>query len=594
MAARPGIAFRLKRIGEVAITDIKNQIDLPQMIVTRPSRPLAMFAGNDASFIVIAYDTRVADVIRLQWQDTRLIAQSVATTFPYYLPEAEDPVMAWQGNDLWFQSNADELTCLSCASAPFTSRQHRLSASASGELAGLSFLKDRTVILIRKNATECLVCLDSSGKMVLVEPPGIRATSVCACSPTVVAVAWSDKRVRFYDCERDLAACGEVITDDPVTHMTCSKGSLIGVSSKGRMYMAHVGTQPPRAVRLAGDEEIYPPELHIRTLRVSELPDGSLAELSSAGITCFRLETEDKLESLTINNIFASIAGDTWVLCRRDGDARLINLRSQQETIIESPKNIGHHLVCASNGRIMLLDTYEGIRRIDLTTGQSTMCKTFPKGITSIAADPSGIFWLADRFGHIFCTKDDGRVTLVETVQLRGISGTYLRCNGDRVIWSGVCFSHQATGEDMAYAMRFYQCKGNHLVAIGERVFKKEAAHIETFDYDCSRDRLIVAVLRTSYAYFTFFAGSIDAFMRGKEEIIARPEVVGKIDELYQSPDGQHIHLLNTDGALVVLKQSDMSITASLRPSVRFTHLSCGFVVAGTTELYTHTLRNPS
>ncbi len=592
LACEPLIVFRLKRLGEIVIVDLNLLVELPQIISVRSIRPLAIFTNDDASHLVIAYENGEADVIALVWTSAgELSSQSGVTTIRYLIPELDTPVMTWHGNELLYQQDEQVLIRMNFDDLTSAPRRCELPHVADGELSCIVTIDECVIVSIRQGSSGKIACIGTSCGETVVFRQGTQALQVCACENSTIAVVWSDRQLCIYDTNLQLTLLSEVKLDNNATQLTWLNGFFLWFSSFGECHVWCPAEGPPYHTRLANNIiSAYHTIGQIKALKA-----GTIIAVTDVGATSFRISFEGSSTDHALYAVFEPKEGQILAIQKRDDGAWLIDLAQHLETFLIK-KDIRLHPECDSNGQYLLLSTSNDSVRIALDK-HCVEPANLPKAINFVAGDPHGGFWLADRMGRIYRINDDGRCSIAATIPFNGVRNMSIRCIQNTIILSGVCESHQESGEDMAHAMLFYKrLESGGLELYGERIFKRSEGHIEAFDYTGVQSRLVVAIRKIEGFTHAFRIGTIEQFLDGTELLVPRPNTIN-IERLRISTDGEILQILCSDGAFIVMSLEKMHVEGILQPTISFTDMTHGYctapftlLVAGQTKLFSYNL----
>jgi len=589
------IVFRVKKLGEIVLFDLNRLIELPQRISIRPLRPLALSASDDARHLAIVYDNGELEVIKLHWSATgTLLAEEGVAIFRYLLPEMDPPVMAWNGNELVYQEDAQNMVCAAFDAPAPASRRFRLPDTACGELTGVAFVGSRMVASFRAGTSGAVVCFGASAIEGVQHFQGTQALHVCPCGSSLVTVAWSDHRLCRYDTNRHLHPVDDVFVKDQPIKLAWANGLFVWCTYSAELHAWDPGEGPPKSSRLAGVSVASGGR--VESWQTQALPDGSLVTITDVGATIFRISYGEAATPAQIYTVFEPIEGQILAIQKREDGAWLVDLKRRRETLLtkEQGLNRGRDV----DGRHLLLNTVANVGvRMELETQSLQEYNNLPAGIDAVAGDPNGGFWLADRMGQILRFTEDGQGRVVAEIPLRCVSGPSLLCTQRFLIWAGTCVSHQESGEDMAYAFFFFLRTPAGLRLLGKRIVKLCEGRVEAFDYSDALNLLLVAVCNSGHIAYGFRKGSIDQYLQGEELLFSRPQTLKEVKHLRFSGDGATVQLLGGDGVFMVMDPDNFRVAGVLKPAMPFTGMTRGpsdaprsLIVAAQTTLFSYTL----
>ncbi|MDD2737079.1 MAG: DUF4062 domain-containing protein [Desulfuromonadaceae bacterium] len=595
-ATEAGIVFRVKNLGEIVFVHLHSIEPVPQvLIVRRNNRPLALFASADARYLVIAYDIGEADVILISLNDhSLLVAQSIIRTVSYHIPELDAPVMVWRGSELFFQPDETAFSRLSCGSVPPMHHRLPLPPSVVGELSGIVFLEELLIAGLRFGSSGGIIIFDSTDARMVIRHDRVHPIQLCTCSDSVVAVSWSDRRLSCYDVNRQFSLLSEMHIEENVLQFAWYNDSFVWSSSSGGLHIWCPDDGAPIKTRFVGDESVYPSNLRITTWQLVPLNDGLLATVTDVGVTCFRPVYAKSVSVPPQLYAVIQLSDRALVLQKRDNGAWLVDIDHGVQTFVADNRGIPLYPVCDTDGHYFLLASHsDGSIKIDLKHFRNEACANVPMGITSVAGDKNGGFWLADRMGRIHRLEPNGKCRIETTLDLRGASGANLLCTGKYLIWFGQCYWHHENGEDTAHALVVYQRGIFGLKLVGQRIFKKSEGHIQALDFDEVTRQLVLVVQNSKKYPIAFLVGTFDQLLHETECQLPWKAPVDKIHRISISSGGEMLQILCGDGICVVLDLKLMKVIVAITPTIPFTDLarrsalgSLAMIISGRNQLY--------
>jgi hypothetical protein len=560
------LALRFKRLGQVAIIDLRRLEELPHTLAIRPLRPLGLFISDDQRLMAVAFENGEADIHRLLGpaNGSPTSAQRLATV-KYLLPEMDAPVMLWLDDLLCYQRDEKTLVFWRMDSEQAVA----LHARACGELAGAVETAGELVVAVRQGPGASVTRMSPRGENSVQSRGNAAVSCICACDLRQIAVAWSDCTIGVYDLDPSLTQHRLTRVPEDMQRMGWDGERLLSMSRFAHLFVwKPAGAEAP--VRVQHDESLFAPGIQAIASRLEYQGEGVFAVITDAIAAQFSLEW-DAADSPPIRQAYTAGSGEVIAIQNRMDGLWVVD--GGHETRLADAQEASCRPECGLDGQRLLLASNGfpgGSVMLELDSRRIVPCPQVPQSIASVAGDALGGFWINDRAGRIYHVWPCGECRLVAEIPLDGASVGQLLCRGERLIWFGRCNVSTRAGTENVRAMVFYRCAAGEAELIGKRTFATEDGRFEAWDYDAEFDRVAVVSFNVMRDQRMLRHDVPERIMSGSEDLRPTIGLSSAVRRLRICRGGQRLAALCADGSLCWVDAAGGRRLACLLPSVRF------------------------
>jgi Domain of unknown function (DUF4062) len=572
IADEKAIAFRLERLGVLAVFDLEAMRKTDVRLSIARDRPLVLVCAPDASAIVVFFETGVAQLYQcIYGQDGCPASLRPAVEFRFHLPETEDPVMVWHEGAFWYQATAGSLAVVSLArSNPF---EQPLPDGQRGELSALVFAEGAGLIALRQGSDTLLLASGAAPQ----RRQACQVAAACACGGASVAVAFTDGFLVVFELGASLSARAEALVG-------MLRGTL-GWDGTRLLWMAEgsgfMAWRPADAApqRVLDDQEVFPSRLHVIPRQWLALPDNAMMLGTTHAVTVFQLSgggsaADGRLEELA--------GGPLWrAVRRRDNDQWLLERRAAREKLLG--RGVLGRFFCGTDGknRFFAATGHGPGLVLDPARTQPIPIQNGALGISAAAGDADDGCWFADRRGGIHYVDAAGQSRQAANVTLQDMAGPQIGDSGSYLVWWGQSSRHfPGAGADAAITFVFFRKSHRggslKLERVSEHFNQRKDGFCLAVCHDPVGERLVTLWATYAGSYF-LRVGPVREF---SDWHFQEREVSG-LGELnfFQaalSANGELIAVVNAGGEVSCVSVADGGVKATLAGSRPFTSCAPG------------------
>jgi hypothetical protein len=558
-----GIAFFLKRLGQIGMIDTNSMRELPEILAIPAQRILGLFASADATMLAVAFENGDLLVLELEFSRERaLLAQRERCRYQYLVPETESPVMRWHQNKFLFQRDEGKLIIVEGSKENAIS----LPRDCFGELSGAVFTNGEWVVTIRSASDSKIWRCGSDDKLTV---SAADVTSTACGGEGVMMAALSDRSVRIFETSPSLRQTHKLTTEALASCVAHWQGGVVFDDDNKLKYWDWLNeTLKP----LTDDKSISP-----RYLRVDQLcvgPEGELLLLGDFFVCRFELTEASQTEGYVIDEVLIDADGAIYVIQKRGEDLWLVEPANGNELCLMS-KPLGRHFYAVDGcGHLLTLGASGPGVLVTMSSHTINPVKG-PVGLNSVTAS-NGVFWLADRFGGIYRLAENGALTIEYKITIPEVSSGRLFTLADRIVWRGKSstVSEENPYGDPQDCLLFFEVSKDllHLQKIGFRGFGKEGGKLQALS-ETGPNELLAIFHGDSELAVCARTGTAEKFLSHSETTVPLDFGSSTIDCVRHSEDDA-LFLCAGDNDLIVIGLKTMRTRCRLSVSRPFTALA--------------------
>jgi hypothetical protein len=565
LAGERGLAFFLKRLGQIGVVEVGGGHECPYTISVRRSRLLGLAPNGDGRHLAALYETGELDWVRVTYGvDGTPTGEKLVRTARYLVPEFEPPVVAWNGDSLLYQAEAGSIVLVD-ADGKETSID--VPGDAAGELSGAVVSNGKTLLTFRQSGGTSLVVAETSGTSQLVRKEHADVQTVGACGPGRVAVAFNDCAIVVFELQPFREAF-RVTGERFATCLAFDGERLLWVNDRGKFFVWRPGSGggPERLTLVSA---VVREDSIARARRLAARPDGTFDVVADThsfrcAITGAGAATTGRIQDAFQTPDGEAFATETrtdgWWL-RRGGAGAELALSQLQHRYFFGIDGSGTLLATSALGQGAFVEP---------AMGRAELKPNMPAGIGSIVGDPTGEFWLATRAGVVFHIARHGYRQAAE-VGLENARQAQLVCAGPYLVWYGGCDHQTAYGNDTVPALIFFrrhEPKTGLLTLVGRRFFDKLDGSLQTVVADPTDGRLWTAHQGGEHGTAYLRRGTVDDFLHNREQQFPLPSSVRAVQ--IRVVAGGALWLLDSEGTLHYFNSHTVQPVAALAPALPF------------------------
>ena len=563
------IAFVAERIGQIALVDIQRRSQQPTFVTTRDSRVLALSVTPDATYLVAAYEDVTADLIELTYAlDGHLSSQALRATFSYLLPDCDPPAFLWETRRLWYQSRRESLMCHDPSDASRPTLDVALDSRHHGELACGIPLADDMILAIRRSAGGCVLVFRGRKVVGSLDFPGTNVACLCEYEDHRIAVGLEDHRVVVLNPSKHMQVVDSTSTREAPACIVCQSGTLVWLSDRGKVMRWRPGHA--RAETIDDGESVFRHDQQLGLPGIAAAGNDHLVVATQWQVASFRVDEDGKGGGSPWRGLFQRTPQHSFAVHKRADSFWLLDLHAQKAQPILPDDDQRPEFAVDGHSHLLAAQALGNGLFLDIPSGRKQPV-TLPAAPSCVCGDPSGGFWLGDRYGELHFVSGDH----AQTVGALPGSGTVLRLRDD-LLWCGVAPKES----NSLWCMLFFHVKITQppaLRALGKRFFPKDYGTLCAISYDRPQDR-VVAFFQGSRCVVK--TGSPTDFLRERERDHVIGGLRGAIRQVVATPDDGGLYVLSNEGSIVRLSLDALVVEASLLPSIPF-RLMATDIIAG-------------
>lgn len=565
------LGIYLKSIGSLRLVDMNNGSELPQVILNRRLRPLKISCSDKGNYIVIAYENSEADLLFLDYDKSgNLINSNTIETFEYLLPEYEDPVLEFVGDELFYQNNQREVLTLKIDSGQETSSEVLLESVKHGaELSGVIHLPGINIITLREG-NDTSITMRKGPESSSITVPDTDVSSYCMLGKKRFALAFSNRKITVYKTQDNLEQIIETEVEEIPVCMVNTGDLLIWVSEIGTFHtwdLEHPDKRP---------ESIKKGPDFIKASRMLVNQEGSVDLITFSTATRFKISRKTPEDKHDIIHLFTTgDKGKYYAIDRRDDDWWLLDGVSRSEEFIAEKEILPEfaldstgHLFYEKSGQVFIMD---------LSTKNSKAVPGAPIDITSVSMHPSCGFWISARSGSLYFVAPEGTCQKVTTLDHVILENPSVSCWNNLLLWTASCQKYiPGSGEESRFVQAFFlpsvRNGDANLESIGQRDYDLTEGSLNAFTFDDESNQF--------YVFFTLFdknrvkKGTLKDFINFQEINMELDGITEVPQAAALSPDGKKCYLLVSSGDLFILDTNRFNIQAIISGSERILRIA--------------------
>jgi len=530
----------MSKKGQFKIIDLINSRELENPIVVFQGRILTLEFSPDRTWLALMYEDGQLRLYHLEYShESQEVNRSpeLVGTFPYYLPEYNDPVIFYSHEKFWYQDTTQAIHGISIR----TNLSHIIGKKLNGELNGGAALNDLLLVTLRGKSDTHLMLLDQFFNEIMDQKYSISLAYVKSIRSDMILL----RSIHGNDVFLTMRDSGNLEQVTP--NLTTIEKTLAY-----NKYAVHFGNK----------------------LSVIE---GTKARLYGT------IEVDHQASYNIIDFFWGGNRTEYWsVVQYPDGSFWLLDGEKQNEKLIRDDSQSylfgvnDHYRFLAAK---FPYGIYFGLRE-PLAWYQQIET---PIVVKSILGGPTDTFWISDAYGEIYILATNS-FTKVEKPNVNIVQHLQWIQTENGLIWFGTCIY----GSDMFYFMAYYQCHSDDpftLKYVGKRLFDLKMGMYCACGYNPLNGHLFVVFksiksgIRTTFQDHLsenyLYVGTLEMFLTNTESYFRLDERINRdINEIRVDSDGSSLWILDEAGSLYNISLDSYALQVILQPSRPFVKFS--------------------
>lgn len=578
------LSFWVKNMGQVAIFNTENMQLFDQTLTTARMRPLIIRCSAHGTYLALAYDNGEAEIFRTAFDtDDKFRYQKQAGNLHYYLPEIENPVFWWDGNNLWYQVDEKKL-----ARRIFTDENETISSQdifydLSVDLQGevnLIFAHDEAVLIGSRQGDDTSLAVLVNNKFIPLEKH-TRCDVTCFTydyDTQTAAVAFSNQRVCIYAAADGIEIISKFTAPDTIKVLNINGKILYLITDRVAIYQTDIQSGSD-FIKLVDEGH-----LSAKTIRVfaqSLLKRGSelLECTTDLGILQLVIASAGAKQTAACKELFSNLNGECMEVRVKgpEKELSLVDFSACVENTLST--NGGDLFVTGMDGEGDFFATHiSGWGVFRSASGEIYNFKDLPPGGISLAGDARSGFWLGEENGNIYYIDKERNFSHTLFTQLKPLlpSGSALSVFPGYLIWKGISRMLDSTKPDAEGALALFKAEQGQLEYAGILPLLKSMGHFMCFAFDPTQQRFYIVLRIVGSERKIIRYGTFEELLanRGKEfELEVAHESFVKANFL-QFRGRDFLLLLSPSGNLFVVDATLQRTIVSFCPQTPLTRLS--------------------
>ncbi len=580
IAAERQTAFCMRKLGDIRAIDLTRGAELPGVIPCRALRPLAATCSADGRFLALAFDTGEIDVLCVTYSPEGAVKiVETAQTLSYALPEFEDPVLGFVGENLCYQKASGAVALL--APRPDSSEREVVKpADPPAELSGLADSGESTFFAFRfPNGTRIVMSATDAVKTVL-ERNGADVAAMSAGGDGRLAIAYTDGSLEGWHGPPGTGTCETTHWKEAPVAMTWAADRLLWVDDRGALYTWQQGcdlaSEETAGSTLSRGDSVG---LFLGCHDLQCLADGEFAAVGARSAIRFAIETQQTMgggEVLAVLDPRVAGTQGHYSFRLRGGDLDLVDGLRHVVHVVRAAWGRDCTFALDGSGWLLAIGRAGPALQADPKSLEILPIEV-PHGASDVAGAVPGGFWLMFDTGDIrFLTREGCSHPIVRSEMLM-IGNPRLWSWPGLLVWS--CLSNAWTehGQAMVYRAGFARTKDEPLAdlsVLGTREFSIGDGTLQFAAYDPVSDRVCLFWQAGTPHWQAVSYGAPAEFLGHNEKREPLRNMGGGLSDGAATPDGRHVYVRNAVGDLLCLDTRSWDVVAALSGSAPLTSIS--------------------